>query len=56
MSDCEKVTSLKFKNIVGVIYDNDWIAGVKYEDTEDENKNYSEEYQEDEGYKESENC
>ena len=26
---CEKVTSLKLKNIAGVIYDNDWIAGVK---------------------------
>ena len=25
-----KVTSLKSNNIVGVIYYNDWIAGVQY--------------------------
>ena len=51
----EKVTSLKFKNRVGVIYDNYWIAGVEYEDTGDKYKDYSEEYQEDEDYTESEN-
>ena len=50
----EKVTSLKFNNRVGVIYDNYWIAGVEYEDTGDKYKDYSEEYQEDEDYTENE--
>ena len=35
----DKVTSIKFKNRAGVIYDNDCIEGVKYEN---KNKNYSE--------------
>ena len=42
MTDCDKVASLKFKNRVGVIYDDDWISGLEYEDIEDENENYSE--------------
>ena len=28
MVACDKVTSLKFKNIAGFMYDNHWIAGV----------------------------
>ena len=32
MAASEKVTSLKFKNRSGVINDNNWIAGVEYED------------------------
>ena len=35
MAASDRVTSLKFKNRVGVIYDNDCIAVVEYEDTED---------------------
>ena len=35
MTACDKFTSLKFKNRTGFIYDNYWIAGVEYEDTED---------------------
>ena len=31
MAAIDKFTSLKFKNRAGVIYDNDWIAGVEYE-------------------------
>ena len=46
MAACDKVTLLKFKNREGVIYDNDWIVGVKYEDTEDGNEDYNEEDQE----------
>ena len=45
MAARDKVTSLKFKNNPRVIYDNDWIPGVEYE-----NKDYSEENQEDEVY------
>ena len=48
MAAGDKVKSLKFKSRVGVIYDNDWIAGVEYEDTEDKNEIYCEEDQEDE--------
>ena len=55
MTNCDKVASLKFKNRVGVIYDDDWISGLEYEDIEDENENYSEEDQEEEEYIESEN-
>ena len=55
MASLEKVTSLKFKNKVGVIYDNDWISGMEYEDTEYENEYYIEEYQEEKDYTESEN-
>ena len=43
MSDHEIVTSLKFNNKAGVIYDNDCIAGVEYENTEEEHEDYSEE-------------
>ena len=43
---------IKFNNRAGVIYDNVWIAGVEYEDTQD--KKNSEEYQEDEDYTEIE--
>ena len=42
MSARKKVTSLKFKNRAGVVYDNYWIAGVEYENTEDENEDYIE--------------
>ena len=42
ISGRDKVTLIKFKNIAGVVFDNDCIAGVEYEYTEDENKNYSE--------------
>ena len=38
MASCAKVLSLKFKNRAGFIYDNDWITGVEYEDTEDKNE------------------
>ena len=41
MAACDKVTSLKFNNILGVIYNNDWIAGVEYEDTEEKYGDYS---------------
>ena len=37
MTARDKVTFMKFSNREGVIYDNDWIVGVKYEDTEDGN-------------------
>ena len=47
MSACDKVTLLKLKNRAGVIYDNDWIAGLEYEDTEDKSEDYSEEDKED---------
>ena len=40
----EKVMLLKSNNRAGVVYDNDCIAGVEYEN---ENENYSEEDQED---------
>ena len=30
MAACDNFMSLKFKNRAGVIYDNDWIAGVEY--------------------------
>ena len=43
MAARDKVTLLKFNNIAGVIYDNDWISGVEYED---KNEYYIEEYQE----------
>ena len=39
MTAREKVTFLKFKNTAGVIYDNDWIPGVEYEDIEYKNEN-----------------
>ena len=39
MAPYQKVTSLKFNNRARVIYDNDCIAGVEYEN---ENENYSE--------------
>ena len=41
MAARDKITSLKFKNRTGVIYDNDWSLGVKYEYTEDKNEDYS---------------
>ena len=47
MAAYEKLRSLKFKNRAGVIYDHEWIAGVEYEN---ENENYSEEDQKDEDY------
>ena len=50
MAPYQKVTSLKFNNRARVIYDNDCIAGVEYEN---ENENYSEKYQEEEDYTES---
>ena len=31
MAARDKVTSVRLKNISGVIYDNDWITGVEYE-------------------------
>ena len=43
MAAHDKVTSLKLKNRVGVIYDNDWITKVEYEN---ENESSSEEYRE----------
>ena len=52
MAVCDKVTSLKFNNRAGLVYDNDWISEVEYEN---ENENHSAEYQEDEGYKEIKN-
>ena len=55
MDSHDKFTLLMFENIPGVIYDNDCITGVEYEDNEYKNKYYSEEYQEDESYTESEN-
>ena len=42
MASRDKVTFLKFKNRAGVLYDNYWITGVEYEDTEDKNENCSE--------------
>ena len=30
MAARDKVISLKFKNIAGVVYDNDFISGVEY--------------------------
>ena len=42
MSASDRVTLLKFRNRLGFIYDNDWIAGRGYEDSEDKNQNYSE--------------
>ena len=48
--DHDKVTLLRFNNIAGVVYDNDWISGVQYEDNEDKNEYYSEENQEDKYY------
>ena len=50
-----KFKYLKFNNRAGVIYDNDWIATVEYEYTEDGIKYYSEEDQEDKGYVYSKN-
>ena len=55
MAAREKFTSLKFKNRAGVIYDNNWIAGVEYENNKDETEDHSEEYKEDEDYSESKN-
>ena len=55
MADCEKFTSLKFKNRAGVIHDNDQIAGVEYEDTKDKKHDCSKEDQEDEDYTENRN-
>ena len=52
MATHDKVKFLKLKNRAGVIYDNDWIAGMEYEDTEDEKEDYSKEDQEDKYYKE----
>ena len=52
MASHEKFTSLKFNNRAGVIYNNYWIAGVEYDN---ENENYSEEYQEDKDFTESKN-
>ena len=46
--NCEKVTSLKLKNRVGVIHDNEWTSGVVYEgedNQETENEDYIEEDQ-----------
>ena len=48
METRDKVTSPKFKIRAGVIYDNDWIAGVEYEN---ENEDYSEEDKEYVDYK-----
>ena len=50
-----KFALLQFNNRAGVIYDNDYIAGMGYEYTEEKNQNYSEEYQYGEEYTESEN-
>ena len=44
----EKSTLPKLKIRAGVIYDNNWISGVEYKNTEEENKDYREEDQEDE--------
>ena len=55
MAAQEKSVSLKFNNIAGVIYYNDWTAGVEYEDTEYKKEPDSEEYQQDEDFTESEN-
>ena len=52
MAAHDKVILLKFNNRTWVIYDNDWIAGVEYED---KNENCSDEDQEEEDYIESEN-
>ena len=41
MAACEKVTSLKFKKRVGVVYDNDWVSGVEYQN---KNEDCIEEY------------
>ena len=56
MAAYDKVTSLKFNNILGVVHDNNWISGVEYEDTEDENKDYIEENQKDKDYTEIKGC
>ena len=53
MAAREKVAFAKIQKIFGVIYNNDLIAGVEYEGTEDENENYSEEYQEYKDYTEN---
>ena len=37
MAARDKFALLNFKNRVGVLYDNDWVTGVEYEDTEGEN-------------------
>ena len=37
MATRDKVTLLKFNKRSGLIYDNDWITGLEYEDTEDKN-------------------
>ena len=50
MAASEKTTSPKLKNRAVFIYENDWIIGVQYEGTEDENEDYSEEYQEEKYY------
>ena len=47
-----KFKYLKFNNRAGVIYDNDWIAGVEYEN---KNVNFSEGDQEDKEYIDSKN-
>ena len=36
MFDSEKITLLKFKNRAGVIYNNDWITGVEYENEKED--------------------
>ena len=41
MAARDKVKSLKLKNMAGVIYGNEWIKMVEYD-----NENYSEEHQE----------
>ena len=48
----KKSHSLKFNNRAGYIFDNDWIAGVEYEN---KNEDCSEEEKENELYIESEN-
>ena len=53
MAARDKVTSLKLKNIAGVIYDNDWIKWLEYEgedNNEIENEDFFEEDQEDKDY------
>ena len=47
MAARKKVTELKFKNRAVVVYDNDCITGVEYEN---KNEDQSEEYQENEYY------
>ena len=47
MAACDKITQLIFNTRAVIIYDNDQIVGVEYEN---ENDNYSEEYQEYEDY------